>query len=101
MRISGKDLNQYELYYGRDIEVIKQLFWFWVTSVHFDLVQFNIQWEPLNSGIERRFIDSSYDITKSNKDETKQLSWVNRPISLYKLNNILIKLLLFNKMKYT
>ena len=53
----------------------------------------SIQWEPENSGIGRRLLDSKYDFKKSNEHETQHICSVNRPISLIKwLNKLLVKL---------
>ena len=40
-----------------------------------------LQWEPENSGIVRRLLESSFNFKKFNDDETQQLCTVKRPIS--------------------
>ena len=57
-----------------------------------------IQWEPENSEIERRLLESSFNFKKCDEHEKQQLSSVSRPILLNQwFNKCLTKLFAFQQ----
>ena len=63
-----------------------------------------IQWEPENSEIEIRLLESSFNFKKCDEHETQQLSSVSRPILLNQWFNVSNKAICFptksNALKY-